>query len=437
MVKIKQGNIFGRIGTGLGRGLAEQIPKEVERHRLSSGLRELGEKKNLTPFQQFSELASIPGAVDRPQLIQSGAELLRQQGISQELRNKAARESQPKQNPYFQNQTQQAQPGQAQNAPSITTRAPIEATLENYIPKSFEQKQQRAGELLQESPALYANDPQKAFAAAEAEDQSNQNINAALQDRRKNEQNVQDRIETGLNKQLATLGAQVPGNVYSRIEDKAINAVRPINQGGEGLTEQQAKKKYGDELDKVSREYKALETAGNWSMMARSPAENKRTLRSIREGFKDRDDLENLADSYTSKNGLSPGKAYYLAFPPFENKELSNVIAKMPDLKESTVKKGFAVRESDPEVSRINTLISAPKLATAMGKEGSPLAVAEELQAKGYDPIAWLDYLKGNRQVLDLSERQGREIDKPRNFAPTLNDNWLFLFSGLDPLVEQ
>jgi hypothetical protein len=74
---IKQGNIFGRIGSGIGQGIAEQAPKEVERYRLASGLKDLSESQGLSPFQQFSRLASLPGAT--PQMIQSGSELLRQQ----------------------------------------------------------------------------------------------------------------------------------------------------------------------------------------------------------------------------------------------------------------------------------------------------------------------------------------------------------------------
>jgi len=75
--QIKQANIFGRIGTGLGRGLAEQLPKEVERNRLASGLERLGEQKGLTPFQQFTGLVSA--AHEYPQVVQSGERLLAQQ----------------------------------------------------------------------------------------------------------------------------------------------------------------------------------------------------------------------------------------------------------------------------------------------------------------------------------------------------------------------
>lgn len=428
---IKNAPALGRLGESLGRGLAEVIPKEAERYRLSQGLKKLGEQKNLTPFQQFAELSSIPGAT--PQMIHSGSELLRQQAISNELRNKSKEEQVPKQNPFPKPSAQK----QAGISPSITTREPIEATLKNYIPKTFEDIQQRAGELLDQNPALYGNDPTKALAAAQAEESQNSAINQAYQQRRQNEQNVQNNITSSLKSQQGRLNAlEVPGNVYTDVETKAINAVRPIEEGGEGLTEQQAKIKYGKELDAINRDYTALDTIGSFDYALRNPQEIKRTMKSVREKFKERGDLENLADTYVSKNKLSPSKAYYLAYPSSEIKDLNNFIGKLPELKnEASYKKGFP--EIDTNIPKEKTLNFAPKLAKLMGKEGSPLSIAEELNSRGYDPDVWLDYVGKNRKELDLTERQGRELDKVRNWFPTLNDNWLFLMSGLEKLVEK
>lgn len=71
---------FGRIGKALGQGLSEQLPKEVERMRLSSGLKKLGEKatnENLSPLQIFTEAAGIPGIT--PQHLYTMAPILNQQ----------------------------------------------------------------------------------------------------------------------------------------------------------------------------------------------------------------------------------------------------------------------------------------------------------------------------------------------------------------------
>lgn len=82
--KVSQGNIFGRVGEGFGRGLAESLPKEIERSRLASGLESLANEEGLSPFQKFSRLASLPGT--NPQIIQSGENLLRQEGMRKNIR---------------------------------------------------------------------------------------------------------------------------------------------------------------------------------------------------------------------------------------------------------------------------------------------------------------------------------------------------------------
>ena len=77
---IPQANIFGRIGTGLGQGLAEQLPKEFERARLGNALDQLGQQTNNSPWQNYTGL--VKAAHEYPQIVQSGENLLRRQGIA-------------------------------------------------------------------------------------------------------------------------------------------------------------------------------------------------------------------------------------------------------------------------------------------------------------------------------------------------------------------
>lgn len=95
----QKGSIFGRLGKGLGQGLAEQLPKEVDRYRLSQGLKNLGQQEGLSPFQQFAELSGIPGIT--PQMIQSGSELLKQQGLRSDYARRANRGSEKQEKPQF------------------------------------------------------------------------------------------------------------------------------------------------------------------------------------------------------------------------------------------------------------------------------------------------------------------------------------------------
>ena len=58
--KVKPANIFGRIGSGIGKGLAEQLPKEIERGRLASGLKNLGQAGG-SQYEQIAGLLGTPG----------------------------------------------------------------------------------------------------------------------------------------------------------------------------------------------------------------------------------------------------------------------------------------------------------------------------------------------------------------------------------------
>lgn len=428
MVQIKQAPLWSRIGTGFGQGLGDQLPKEIERSRLQSGLKDLENQKDLTPFQQFSRLSSIPGI--NPQMIQSGAELLRQQGISQGLQNgSAAPNAQPQASPFDQYAKKLSE-----NAPSgVTTPAGTKATIENYIPKDRQQILARAGELQKENPGLY-NNPNDAIHGAEQEEATKQAQSQALQNQRKNQLGVQDRVEQQLDQQKQTLGANVPGEVFEEVRQEALDDVK------NGATEEEASRKAGEKLNNISKQYQALKTVGDLDYMFRDKQDIKRNLKQIRNGFKERGDLENLASKYVSENGLSPGKAAYLAYPPSEIKDLNNELTRLPNINDERRK---LVKTTMMSFDDIDKKISQDaektfeKLAKAMGKDGSPLAIGEELNSKGFDRDAWLNYVDRNQKKLDLSQRQGRELEKPKSMFPTLNDNWLFYSSGLDNLVEK
>ena len=415
---------WARAGDMAGKSLAEAIPKETSRLRLSEGLTDLANnKENLSPEQYLAKVASIPGALDNPQLIQSFGELARQRQKGEGL--KKVGESNRNAFENVKKSSEKSLPGK-----SITTTTPIEATTKPYIRRTNEENLARASELYDQNPQLYPN-PQDAISAAYQEDQQNAAINSDLQAQRRGEQDVQSKVEQELATQAKNLGVELPGNVLSDIQDKAIDDVRTGKR-----TEKEAAKFYGKELDGISRDYKALESVGNWKLLTASPEGNKKTLRSIRDGFKERGDLENYADSLVGINKLSPSKAAYLAYPVSDNKEVNNIIHGLPNItpKASMLEKGH-VNEKDREKRNFSTF---EKLAPLLQKsEASPLAIKEELNAKGYDGNGWLDYVTKHRKSLNLNERQGRELDKPRNNASSIDDIWMFTWSGLDKLLEQ
>lgn len=426
MQKIKQGNLFGRIGAGIGKGLAEQLPKEIERGRLAHGLGQLSQQEGLSPFQQFSGLASLPGVT--PQIIQSGAEILRQQGMSQGFQNVANQSPEQKQNQALQDIGQKAQSGQVAtsanqqpgygNFKDVATTNPVQATLNPHIPRTLQQNQIRAAELQRENPALYplAKD---ALEAAIKEDQSLLGQTQALQNQRKAQQDVQKELNTQLDAARTGANAIIPDNVYQPIKNKAFDDVREGRK-----TEAEAADAAVKEMDKISRQYNAVKGLGNWTLPFAKSKDLDRSIENSRKEFKERNDLPNLAKSLVGLNGLSYPNAYALTYPLDEIPKLNSFVQSLnkPD-------RSYKIEGSTKEIS--------PKLAELMGKEGSPLAIGEGIRLKGYDPNIWLNYLIENKRELKLTPDQVEELSLTSNWFPNMNDIWIQSGRGNDKYLEE
>jgi hypothetical protein len=417
-------NKWATAGHNFGQGISEQIPKEVEHYRLSQGLKNLQSQKNLSPSEFYTQAASIYGTT--PEMHRQLGELARERQRGENFVSKSKIEEEAK--PTFMNPKKGENPEtDITKAPSITKARGIEATTKPFIPRQYEEIRNAAAQSYESNPAFYKNDPQNAINEQVQIDQQENNRSLALQGERKGQQDVQNTVKSGVNNQIQALKADIPANVKSKLEDEAIKSVLSKEDGGEGLTEQEALKKYGAKADEISRDYNSIKALGNYSFIAQNPENARSSIDNLREKFKERDDLENFADTLIAKNGISTPKGYYLAYKLSENKPLNNFLVKLPEAHRTATE--------DP---KFETLKIAPKIASMMeDKVTSPLAIYEELNSKGYDGDAFLNYLVKERKNLNLSELQGRQLDKPRTWMPNANDRWLFLLSGLDKLVEQ
>ena len=396
----------------------------MDRYYLSQGLKKLEEQKDLTPRQRFSRSLTLPGLTEQGR--HGLGELAKQEAQGNAL-NKYASTLPPEEKiQRFPESNQQTnQPGATrENSPSVTTRAPLEATLKPRLPATQDEILRDAAQRFNANPALYEHDPKNAVAAAEQADLREQNRNIGLQQQRQNELAVQDRVVNDFKNQISELNAKAPGNVSQKVLDKAFNSVKSVEDGGEGLTEQEATRQAGLELEAASREYSAIKSLGNWTFIARSPSENKRAIKENREGFKARDDLENFADTLVGSNGLSNPVAYAEAYPVQENKPLYNELKSAATQKVPVSARGMGTGGSIANQKDIDkkTLELSKKLLENLA-EGSPLAVAQYLKGKNYNPEVWLNYIGNNRDK--LNKRQERELGKARNFTPTLNDMWM------------
>ena len=207
------------------------------------------------------------------------------------------------------------------------------------------------------------------------------------------------------------LGTNIPPDAYSLIEDKAIQATKPKNQGGKGLTEQQAMKEYGKELDEASRQYKDLDSIGNWGITGRSTSETLRNLTSLQDKFEKRGDTRNMALKLIADSKLSAPLAYALAEPVRKIPELNKAIKGLPELEKY---EGIFESKVPPQVAIPATLEVAEKLLPFVDGQGSPLAIGYELEKKGYDMRTWLDYVNENKSKLKkFTTLQDDQLSKP------------------------
>lgn len=422
--QIKQANIFGRVGTGLGRGLAEQLPKEVERNRLATGLERLGEQKGNTPFQNFAGL--VGAAHEYPQVVQSGGDLLRQQSIIDSIKRN------PESVPI--GEYRPLNPPNSNEGPKSATRPEsTEAALNPYIPPPGAEQENMARLRMAAEPHVYQNLDQARQAVSNEVAGNVQQSNAKLA-KRELEQNVQNDTEARLAKEIGTLGAQVPGTAISRLQQEAVDDVRTGK-----LSPDEAKVKYGKEADEMSRAFANISSWGNMSLIGKSPKSLIQSMDSVRKEAKKGGYSKEAADSMIADNGVTPQFAYASMYPVNEIKPLNDEIKSLPNISPRLEKvaglpglAGLGMARPGGVNAVKETEKIAPSLARSMGLEGSPLSIGYELEQKGYDPNTWKKYLTDNQESLNLTSHQKEELGKAQpGFFGLLNDWWLKSFSGV------
>lgn len=429
--KISQGNIFGRIGTGIGQGMAEQIPKEIERNRLASGLKNLSQKKDLSPFEQFSELVGIPGAADRPQVIQTAGDLLRQQAI---INSSGRGQNQPMPPPQ---PASMQQPGQQQSA---TTVESTDAALKPYIPPSGQEQEMMARQLMAAEPQVYRDIESARGAVAQRVGADLQRSNALL-GRREAEQAVQNESERKLQEEIKTLGAHVPGTVLSRLQRDAVKAVKDKKMSAD-----EAKVKFGAEADSISRDFENMKSWGDIGLLSKSSTDVLSSISSLQKKAKKGGFQKDAAEQMIADVGVTPYFAYASFYPVSDKPKLNDTIKQLQDITPlidkytsfgqlqgmvpgvaSSAYQSYKKSKSGPATSEI-----VPQLAELMGHDGSPLSIAYELEKRGYDPEIWKEYLVENQDNLNLTMHQLDELQKPKPaYYGSMNDWWLKSFSGV------
>lgn len=322
------------------------------------------------------------------------------------------KEDQPKEFPY---PTTQNQP-QTQEAPSITQPGDIQKQIEGFIPPTQEQMMNEAGQLYRENPQMFAGDPNKAVDFVNQKYGQLEKRAKAYQERHKNLTDIQDNVVRRLNEQAKALDAKIPATVMSNMEKEAIDFVK------KGHTEEEAMRKYGDQIDEASRQYQEIEDIGEWGLITNKD-ESIASLNSLQKQFKKRNDLRNFADSIQSKFKVSTPTSYAFADPIKDYPELNKYMKDLP-----------YNAEFIPGGLEENTKNIVPKLSKLISdNKASPQTVFYYMRQKNYDPLVLKDYLDINRDKLELTAYQADQLGKEVSpTIPYLTDLWYSILGGLE-----
>lgn len=414
---IKQANIFGRIGSGLGQGLADQIPKEIERNRLSSGLQQFSQThQDQSPIQQLAQLSAIPGVT--PQMIQSFSELAKQQRQRDAYARSAQGMPAPQEraSPNFrerefldrvapkreemqrQSSTQKIiQEATQEGSPQIIEKEPLAEKALPRLPWTREQKTQRINEYQNQdftpdmAKQLTAEDEQADLAEPGVYKQQYEE-----QKQRRDEARTElDReLQQQLQKSPKDIYADITGEMKSNLErsmerDLRLNPKMSIQDAArKWTTEALHLAKTKQDLDKYIKTFRIEE-----ALKGREPLNKLKQYGKI---FKNTGNQEEYYNILRGQMGLSSQGAASIAYEV--SKDIANFI---PTIQSS---------------AKTNPIDNARKVATQLGEKITPqdsiLSIVAHIKDHDtfFDENTFFDQLREDQEHLGLTPRQQREL---------------------------
>jgi hypothetical protein len=415
---IKQGNIFGRIGTGIGKGLAEQAPKEIERSRLASGLKELGGKKELSPFEQFAELSSIPGVT--PQMIESGSKLLREQGTRNAYNRKSGGErnkepqgnsnvKQALQDMQFANIPQNEKGLDQQKSsnvapeefgqPQVNPNNPLREEAQTRLPWDSARRDKEISNIFEDFPnitlpeavAMAADNEKRELARPEAERAIDENL-----------EKIKERLENKFKKKLELKLQKTGEGVFKDVTGENINNAQRgierdlrlnpkaseddvINDWTNRVLQQSKNKSEVDKLaardigDQITKQDQTLQK-----------------LKTFGKSYAEAGNSEEYFNILRSDFNMSDQGAAYIAYPL--SKSINGYMSK--------------IKSSNPTNFRENSKSYAANIENLITSKDSILAISRELREIDpyFDQKSFFNQLREDMDDLGLNPRQKREI---------------------------
>lgn len=442
----RKGGWGSQLGAAFGKGLAEQIPKEVDRYRLSSGLKDIGQNPAATPYEQMSQFLSVPGMT--PEKAQMLFPYLQNQMAKREQANRQQIQNSPRGQqpsgvqgqPQLQQKGSQALPAQNQQTtrqsalieeqeiPSIVTPELTEAGQRVYTPRPQEDIKEEAARLSLEEPSSYAtvDDAEREILKREA---AKEGEILAGQKRYENARKLQTDVDQSFEKALGDYESKLPGEINQKLRKKAYEDV--INGKASAS---QAGLKYGEQALNLSKDLDKVTSLGAESWLNQDPEDIMKSVQTLSKPFVDAGLGTLFADQVIADFGASPQVAYQMVYPIQKDKEINNYISGLKNRKQKVplplLGKGLYTKNIDKITQNISEMLS---------EDSSLLATSLALDERGYSGKQFLDDIQSRYEngELGLYAHQVEELKRPHKRRGTLGDFWLFGTKGVKPVERR
>ncbi len=449
-----RGNVFGRLGASLGKGLSEQLPKEIERSRLASGLKDFeAGSQGLNPIQQYARLAAIPGMT--PEHLYNLSPLLKQvsQRQAAPIQVPAGRQAQVEIPANSPGQPQTSRTGMQSNAnipqqSNISERAQVN---EDYLkaqdpntPRQFpqagivtqealnaeatpiirptpEEIWNRGIQLSQQDPF---NFPTPEAGANFVDKQVNTEIanQEAMRNKASLQRNQQQEIDSEFN---AAMGAKLHkpigglenyGDVLGDMQVGLRNAAYEAVKDGK-MTPKQAGQYYSNKGLELAKATNKLRELSGLTKFQRSTGGIVSSIKSIQKMYDELGLRREFTDMVRDNLDLTQAGASYLVNPASNNKSIQKEL--------DNFKKYSSFDLFGESPNRFQEDEAYKKIASHLNPNDSLLSIGYALQEKGFDPDKWLSYIANDPDV-PLTQVQRNEMNNSFPKLRSLGDIWLY-----------
>lgn len=407
------GNVFGRLGKGIGKGLSEQIPKEIERGRLSHALTSMKKNPDMDPIDR---LRSLYGAGATPEQISQIEPYLKRAAIqkrgqgqrtgvasTQQAGGGATQVSnQPANAPVGQ---QMAPGGSSQNAlpsqPTISNAGNEAAGRQAVYVPSPQDIENESFRLMELDPNLY-DTYEKAF------NQANRNLsypsevqvqNIAANERQIEQQgrldkDFSDQINAKLGDTVSGLQKNLPGETIDRLRAKAEREVLL------GKSEKNAVRDSVQEALELGKAANDIENnIGTRNFFGKASNKLISDIKSAKKPFEKADELELFKNLQKQYLDIGDHLASLNTWTP--NAQLQKDIA------------GFTEKESPEKMAAI--------ISRDLTNQDSLFSLGYLLYKSDLDDASVMNQIQkmSNEGTIELNARQQRELSDYYSLHPT------------------